>query len=160
MSASELSKLISKMDYWFVLPIEAFILFMDRTIIIALHNNYGDCLQHTEALSSARIPASAVRPAVVLKGLPNITTHLKGKWHVFKLSNNIKFSDSMCFLKLLISILSSIVLKRHPLYVFYIYANFWSTPCCLWSVDVKKVGPIERDLVEINLAKRDVIPDW
>ena len=63
--------------------------FMDH--IIALHN-HGDCLQqqHTEALSSARIPASAVRPPVALKGLPDMTTRLKGNRHVlsFKIAAN------------------------------------------------------------------------
>ena len=41
-------------------------------------STHGDCLQHTEALSSARIPASTVSPPVALKGLPDIATHLKG----------------------------------------------------------------------------------
>ena len=31
-------------------------------------STHGDCLQHTEALSSARIPAYAVQPLVALKG--------------------------------------------------------------------------------------------
>ena len=45
-------------------------------------STHGDCLQHTEALSSNCIPASAVHPPVALKGLADITTPLKGKWHV------------------------------------------------------------------------------
>ena len=69
-------------------------------------HNQGDCQQHNEALSSARIPASAVRPPVALKGLSDVTTHQKGKWR--------QIFDPMYFLELFISILISIVLKKTP----------------------------------------------
>ena len=43
-------------------------------------------------LSSARITAYAVQPLVALKGLPDITTHLIGKWRLLSYKIDPNFS--------------------------------------------------------------------
>ena len=56
--------------------------------LIERQSTHGDCLQHIEALNSARIPVSAFRPLVAHKGFPDITIHLKSKWHVLSFQMN------------------------------------------------------------------------
>ena len=87
-----------------------------RSSNVSLLMSHGECLQHTEALSSAHIPAYTVRPLVALKGLSHITTHLKGKWHVLNFQIAANFLIQCAFFGHLFQFWVLSFLKKYPLY--------------------------------------------